>query len=73
MGYWGGYYPRYVSVAEKKAKAAKKLKQLSRGGASHGTKILNGMQTTAIESAGGGVMCVMEQCWIFRWIQGKLI
>jgi len=26
MGYWG--YPRYVSVAEKKAKAAKKLKQL---------------------------------------------
>ena len=26
MGYWG--YPRYVSVAEKRAKAAKKLKQL---------------------------------------------
>ncbi|MBE9571481.1 MAG: hypothetical protein IMF11_12700, partial [Proteobacteria bacterium] len=26
MGYWG--YPRYVSVAEKKAKAAKKIKQL---------------------------------------------
>ncbi|MEA1935981.1 MAG: hypothetical protein U9M96_04055 [Thermodesulfobacteriota bacterium] len=26
MGYWG--YPRYVSVAEKKAKAAKKMKQL---------------------------------------------
>ncbi len=26
MGYWG--YPRYVSVAEKKAKAARKLKQL---------------------------------------------
>ena len=30
MGYWGGYYPRYVSVAEKKAKAAKKLKQLKK-------------------------------------------
>jgi len=28
MGYWG--YPRYVSVAEKKAKAAKKLKQLKK-------------------------------------------
>ncbi|QTA84675.1 hypothetical protein [Desulfonema magnum] len=27
MGYWD-YYPRYVPVAEKKAKAAKKLKQL---------------------------------------------
>ncbi|MEA1970760.1 MAG: hypothetical protein U9N37_03970 [Thermodesulfobacteriota bacterium] len=27
MSYWG-YYPRYVSVAEKKAKAAKKIKQL---------------------------------------------
>jgi uncharacterized Zn finger protein len=30
MSYWGGYYPRYVSVAEKKAKAAKKLKQLKK-------------------------------------------
>ena len=30
MGYWGGYYPPYVSVAEKKAKAAKKLKQLKK-------------------------------------------
>ncbi|MBW2164772.1 MAG: hypothetical protein JRG74_01320 [Deltaproteobacteria bacterium] len=30
MGYWGGYYPRYVSVAEKKAKATKKLKQLKK-------------------------------------------
>ena len=30
MGYWGGYYPRYVSVAEKKAKAEKKLKQLKK-------------------------------------------
>ena len=29
MSYWG-YYPRYVSVAEKKAKAAKKLKQLKK-------------------------------------------
>ncbi len=28
MGYWG--YPRYVSVAEKRAKAAKKLKQLKK-------------------------------------------
>lgn len=28
MGYWG--YPRYVSVAEKKAKAKKKLKQLKK-------------------------------------------
>ena len=28
MGYWG--YPRYVSVVEKKAKAAKKLKQLKK-------------------------------------------
>ena len=28
MGYWG--YPRYVSVAEKRAKAARKLKQLSK-------------------------------------------
>lgn len=27
MGYWG-YYPRYVSVAEKRAKAEKKIKQL---------------------------------------------
>jgi hypothetical protein len=26
MSYWG--YPRYVSVAEKKTKAARKLKQL---------------------------------------------
>ena len=29
MSYWD-YYPRYVSVAEKKAKAAKKLKQLKK-------------------------------------------
>ena len=29
MSYWG-YYPPYVSVAEKKAKAAKKLKQLKK-------------------------------------------
>ena len=29
MGYWG-YYPPYVTVAEKKAKAAKKLKQLKK-------------------------------------------
>lgn len=29
MSYWG-YYPRYVSVVEKKAKAAKKLKQLKK-------------------------------------------
>ncbi len=29
MSYWGGYYP-YVSVAEKKAKATKKLKQLKK-------------------------------------------
>ena len=29
MGYWN-YYPPYVSVAEKKAKAAKKLKQLKK-------------------------------------------
>ena len=29
MGYWG-YYPRYVSVAEKRAKAEKKLKQLKK-------------------------------------------
>ncbi len=29
MSYWG-YYPRYVSVAEKRAKAAKKLKQLKK-------------------------------------------
>ncbi len=28
MGYWG--YPRYVSVAEKRAKAARKLKQLKK-------------------------------------------
>ena len=27
MGYWG-YYPRYVSVAEKRAKAEKKIKQI---------------------------------------------
>ena len=30
MSYWGGGYPPYVSVAEKKAKAAKKLKQLQK-------------------------------------------
>lgn len=30
MSYWGGGYPPYVSVAEKKAKAAKKLKQLKK-------------------------------------------
>ncbi|MCJ7776125.1 MAG: hypothetical protein MUP08_07025, partial [Desulfobulbaceae bacterium] len=29
MGYWG-YYPPYVSVAEKRAKAAKKLKNLKK-------------------------------------------
>ena len=29
MGYWG-YYPPYVTVAKKKAKAAKKLKQLKK-------------------------------------------
>ncbi len=29
MGYWG-YYPPYVSVAEKRAKAARKLKQLKK-------------------------------------------
>ncbi|MBW1707262.1 MAG: hypothetical protein JRJ86_19230 [Deltaproteobacteria bacterium] len=29
MGYWG-YYPPYVSVSEKRAKAAKKLKQLKK-------------------------------------------
>jgi len=29
MGYWG-YYPPYVTVAEKKAKAARKLKQLKK-------------------------------------------
>ena len=30
MSYWRGGYPPYVSVAEKKAKAAKKLKQLKK-------------------------------------------
>ena len=29
LGYWG-YYPPYVTVAKKKAKAAKKLKQLKK-------------------------------------------
>ncbi len=30
MSYWRGHYPSYVSVAEKKAKAAKKLKRLKK-------------------------------------------
>ncbi len=30
MGYWNGYYPPYVPVAEKKAKAARKLRRLKK-------------------------------------------
>jgi uncharacterized Zn finger protein len=40
MSYWG--FPRYVSVAEKKAKAAKKLKQLSRKNSNMKPVILQG-------------------------------